>query len=256
MRRVCRGRLASSPAGGRDRRDQAGGLPAAEPDVHADLVVLDEGDVVEEQAGHALAFALGRVRVGPQGGEVSGERADTRLVFIVERDLGGRAGAFVVVLRVLEGAEGVVPVRFEAVGDEPVVGVDGEVAAAGELGSVAGPFDVGTAQRVGFIGAGFELGLDGQGDLERERGDGVQQEPGDGGIDAGAGDGLAAAPTALDRFADALVVGDVDVAAVVVADGHAPPAAPAHHQTLQQGGAFSGGTGGAVVAVGGGVGRE
>ena len=51
-------------------------------------------------------------------------------------------GAFVVVLGGLELAEGVVPVGFEAVGDEAVVGVDGEVAAAGEVGVVAGSFDV------------------------------------------------------------------------------------------------------------------
>jgi len=34
-------------------------------------------------------------------------------------------------MRGLQGAQCVVPVGFEAVGDEPVVRVDGEVAAAG-----------------------------------------------------------------------------------------------------------------------------
>ena len=92
----------------------------------------------------------------------------------------------------LQLAEGVVPVGFEAVGDEPVVGVDGEVAAAGQVGVVAGAFDVAAAQRVGFVGAGFEFGLHGEGDLEGERGDGVEQQLADGGVDAGAGDGLAA----------------------------------------------------------------
>ena len=156
----------------------------------------------------------------------------------------------------MQGAERLVPVGFEVVGDEPVVGVDGEVAAAGELGAVTGPFNMAAAQRVRCVGACFELGLDGEGDFERERGDGVQQKLGDGGVNAGAGDGLAARAAALDRFADALVVGDVDAAPVVVAHGHAPPAAPADHHALEQGGTFAGRAGGAVVAVGGGVGGE
>lgn len=70
----------------------------------------------------------------------------------------------------LEGAEGVVPVGLERVGDEPVVGVDGEVAAAGELGALAGALDVALSEPVGLVGARFELGLDAERDLERERG--------------------------------------------------------------------------------------
>ena len=70
----------------------------------------------------------------------------------------------------MQGAQRVVPVGFEGVGDEPVVGVDGEVAAAGQVGVVAGAFDVGGAQRVGFGGAGVQFGLDGEGDLERRAG--------------------------------------------------------------------------------------
>jgi hypothetical protein len=59
-------------------------------------------------------------------------------------------GSVVLVLDVLELAELVVPVGFEGVGDEPVVGVDGEVAAACEFGVVAGAFDVleGAARRL------------------------------------------------------------------------------------------------------------
>ena len=63
------------------------------------------------------------------------------------------AGFVVGGLGVVEGAQGGVPVGFEGVGDEPVGGVDGEVAAAGQVGVVAGALDVGGAQRVGFGGA-------------------------------------------------------------------------------------------------------
>jgi hypothetical protein len=42
----------------------------------------------------------------------------------------------------LQCAQRLVPVGFEGVGDEPVVRVDCEVPAAGEVGVLAGSFDV------------------------------------------------------------------------------------------------------------------
>jgi hypothetical protein len=154
-------------------------------------------------------------------------------VLVVEDGPGSCGGPFVVVAGVLQWAQGVVPVGFEAVGNEPVVGVDGEVAAAGEVGAVTGPLHVGASQGVGLVAAGFELGLHGEGDLERERGDGVEQELTDGGVDGGAGDALAAGGAGLDELGDTLVVGDFDAAPVVVTHGHAPSAAPAHDEALE-----------------------
>ena len=64
------------------------------------------------------------------------------------------AGLVVGGFRVVERAERGVPGGFEGAGDEPVGGVDGEVAAAGQVGVVAGALDVGGAQRVGLGGPG------------------------------------------------------------------------------------------------------
>jgi hypothetical protein len=60
---------------------------------------------------------------------------------------GGGCGAavFVVVLGGAQGAQRVVPVCLQGVGDQPVVRVDGQVAAAGQLGAVAGAFDMAAA---------------------------------------------------------------------------------------------------------------
>jgi hypothetical protein len=58
------------------------------------------------------------------------------------------AGLVVGGLRVVERAQGGVPVRFEGAGDEPVGGVDGQVAAAGQVGVVAGALGVGAAARI------------------------------------------------------------------------------------------------------------
>ena len=124
------------------------------------------------------------------------------LMFVGEGGCGGGAGAVVVVACGLQGAQRVVPVGFEGVGDEPVVGVDGQVAAAGQVGAVAGAFDVLAAQRVGFGGAGFQFGLHGEGDLERERGEGVEQQLADGGVDdvRRGWFGSGAAPSWMQRF--------------------------------------------------------
>ena len=167
-------------------------LSAAEPDVQVDAVGLVQGDVVDEEADHAFAFPLRSIRVGPEGGEICCQGTDSVLQLVGEGGCGGGAGALVVLARGVQGAQCVVPVGFEAVGDEPVVRVDGQVAAAGQVGAVAGAFDVPAAQCIGFGGAGVQFGLHGQGDLERERGEGVEQQAGDGFVDDGAGHGLAA----------------------------------------------------------------
>ena len=149
-------------------------LPAGEADVRGDLLAcLDQGDVVDEEADHAFAFPLRGVGIRPEGGEIGCQGTDSGLLFAGEGGGRGGAGVVVVVTGGLQCAQRVVPVGFEAVGDEPVVGVDGEVAAAGEVRVVAGAFDLVAAQRVSFGGAGFDLGPDGEGDLDRERGKGV-----------------------------------------------------------------------------------
>src|SRR6266568_9521073 len=221
--------LAELPGGRRDGDVEAGDLAAAESDVQVDAVGLGHGDVVDEQPGHALALALRGGRVGPQGGEVGGQRADAGLVGLGERG-GGRGGVVVVVLGGLQGAQRLVPVGFQGSGDQPVAGVDGEVAAAGQVGAVPGAFDVAGSHGAGFGGAGPDLGLDGEGDLEGQRGEGLEQQLAGGGAGGAAGDGLAARPGVVDALAHALVVRDLGAAAGVAGDGHPPPAPAADRQ--------------------------
>src|SRR6266508_2943123 len=121
-----------------------------------------------------------------------------------ERGCGG-FGVFVGVGGLGELAQGGVPVGFEGVGDEPVGGVDGEVAAAGLFGVVLGAVHGGGAQPVGVLGAGGEFVGDGEGGFQGEWGEGVDEELPYGGVDAGAGDGLADGGGG----ADAVVLADV-----------------------------------------------
>jgi hypothetical protein len=234
------------PGAERDRGGEADRLAAAEADVHVDLVGAVQGDVIDQQPRDALALARRGGGVGPELGEVGGERADARLVLVGERGVRGGAGALVVVLGALGGAQRVVVVGFESVGDEPVGGIDGEVAAAGELGVLLGAVDVAVSELVGFVGARLELGLDGERDVERERRDGVQEQLADRLVDRRSGEREADGAVALDVLADALVVGHELAAALVVADGHPPPAAATDGEALEQRGTFAGRPGGAL----------
>jgi len=122
---------------------------------------------------------------------------------------------------------------------------------------VLGALDGGAAQRVGVLGLVDQLVADRHGDFQGERGEGGQQQCGDGGVDDGAGHVLADRGGVL----DAVVLADVAghgraVVPAVVAHGHAAAAPAADDQALEQGGAFPGRAGLAVVAVRGGVGGQ
>ena len=114
---------------------------------------------------------------------------------------------------------------------------------------MAGSVDVGAAELVSFAGAGFELGLDGERDFERERGDGLEQQIPDRAVDRVAGEVEADGAAALDVVVGAAVVGHERVAALVVADDHPSSAAAADREALEQRGSFASGAGGAIGAV-------
>ena len=149
-----------------------------------------QGDVGDQQAEQALAFPHGGSGVVPQGWEVFGQGQDAGLLLLIERGV-GVAGAGVVIAGLGEFAQPGVPVGFQVAGHQPVGGVDGQVAARCGVGGVLGALHVGGADRVGLAGVGGQFGGDGHGGLQRQRGEGVADQRGDRGVDAGAGDGLA-----------------------------------------------------------------
>jgi hypothetical protein len=85
--------------------------------------------------------------------------------------------------RVCELLHGSVPLGFQAAGDQPVVGVDGPVAALGLGGVVAGLLDLALVLGQRGVVAVFELSGGGQAGLHRGRGKRGQERLGDGGID-------------------------------------------------------------------------
>jgi len=135
------------------RRDGEGAvLAAGQADMRGDGVAdPGDGDVGEQQPGDALAFPLGGGGVVPDGGQVGSELADAGLLRVGELAGVLAAGLVAGLLRVAERSQGGVPVGFEGGGDQPVVGVDGQVAAAGQVSVILGALDVGGAQCVGFV---------------------------------------------------------------------------------------------------------
>lgn len=114
---------------------------------------FDEGYVFDQEADHAFSGALWCFGVLPQAGEVGGEdagallRCELRFVFL--------GFLFVIFLGGGECAQFGVPVGFELVGFEPVVGIDAHEAGAREVGFVACALDlVGAVRRLRRCGSG------------------------------------------------------------------------------------------------------
>lgn len=194
-------------------------LPGGQPDLRGDLVGASEGDIGDQEAGDAFAFPHRGVGIGPQAVDVGGQGAQPVADGCLEQ--GGLAlGAFVGVLGLGDLAQGAVPVGFQGVGDQAVVGVDGEVAAPGEVGVVLGPFHVAGPELVGLGGAGGELVGDFQGGVDGQRGESAQDEAGDGGVQGLAGQAFADPGAVLDGMGHAPVVGQEFAAVQAVADRH------------------------------------
>src|SRR5258708_22139460 len=228
-------RCAPGLVGGQPGVDlDAGGLAGPEAHVRRDAAVgAGQRDVGDEQADHALAFALRGSGVGPQGREVGGQGGDAGLAGAVERD-GPRALALVVLLGGGECAQRLVPVGFEVGGDQAVVWVDGEVAATCGFGGVPCALDALAAQMVGFGGAVLELCLHRQGGVKGERGDGGEQQLADGSVDLASAYARAGRPGIFYAGALADVLGHCGPSPGVVTDCHPVAAPPAEHDSLQQ----------------------
>src|SRR5665648_237469 len=142
---------------------------AAEAHLGDDLLAAQQGDVFDEQAHHALALALGDLRVGPEAREVAGQGEDLLLLPLVEQAAVGLAATFVLLLGRGQGAQLGVPVRLQGAGHQAVVGIDLQVAALREPRLIAAALHLLPAQLVGLVGARAQLRLHGKRDLQRER---------------------------------------------------------------------------------------
>ena len=129
--------LPEFPGGPGQREREGVVLPAAEPDVCGEgLGGSGHRDVGEQEPGDALAFPGRGGGVVPERGQVADQLVDPVLLGVGDLPDLGLAGFVMEFLGLAEGAQRGVPVSFEGVGNQPVGGVDGQVAAAGQVGVV------------------------------------------------------------------------------------------------------------------------
>ena len=131
------------------------------------------------------------------------------------------------------------PFGFQAAGDEPVVGVDGPVAALGPGGVVAGLLDLAAVLGQGGVVAVFELPGGLQACIQRGGGQRGQERAGDGGVDGLPADAHVPGAAAVDQLGGTLaVVVRHAFRRAGVEDGELAAAGPAGGQALQQRAAF------------------
>ena len=144
-------------------------------------------------------------------------------------------------LGVGEGLQRGVPLGLQSARDQPVVRVDGAVAALGAAGLVAGLLDLAAPLRQRGVVAVLELLGGGQAGLQRRRLQRGQERLGDRGVDPGATDAQMPGAFALDQLSGAgAVVAGCGLGRAVVVDGEFAPTGSADGQALQQRDPFPG----------------
>jgi len=176
------------------------------------------------------------------------------------RGQGFRAGGLAAnefVLGVGQLLQGGVPLGLQSPGDQPVVRVDGPVAALGPACLVAGLLDLPAPLRERGVVTILELLRGGQTGLQRgglQRG---QESGGHGGVDRDAADAQVPGAPAVDELAGAgAVVAGRGFGRAVVVDGELAAAGPAGGQPLQQRAALPDRAGARLVRPRAGVGAD
>jgi hypothetical protein len=109
---------------------------------------------------HSLPFAVRSGRVGPEPLEVRGHGDEPVANRIVDRGLIFVSVALPILSCLCQGAQLIVPVRFESVGDQAIARIDHHEAALCEIRVDLRPLDGSTPKLVGLVVSGFDLVAD------------------------------------------------------------------------------------------------
>jgi hypothetical protein len=94
------------------------------------LRLLGQGDVLDQTAQQLLALGRRGGLGPPEGREILGERQEAFALLGTDRAGGQLRACGVRALKALQGGELLVPLPLQATGDQAVLGLDGEAAAA------------------------------------------------------------------------------------------------------------------------------
>jgi transposase len=142
---------------------------ARQPHVSGDLLRLDQCHVVDEQANDALALADVDTRILPEPRQLLGKVENASASLRTESFGLLFAAALVLFRRIGVPAQFVVPIRFERICDEAVIGIDLHVSPPRKLGLVAHSFDMLAPRGICLASPRLKLALDFQSDSQRHR---------------------------------------------------------------------------------------
>lgn len=209
------------------------GVPAHQQAGKAGMGERIEGHITDQAAQQALAVGGGSVQ--PAGRQIGSQVEDGLAI-----RFGKRRGLLDLELeecflqrRLL--LETVLPGAFELSGHQAVVGIDALVAAAGQIGIVAGAFEALAPVSQPGLAVNLDLVESGKGGLQAGWFYGLEEESFDRRVDVGGGEGLAAGITILLGGMVAHIS-----AGVGVVDVQQAPAARTDGNALQQGQPFAG----------------
>jgi hypothetical protein len=122
--------------------------------------------------------------------KVGRERENTCTRLGTEKPLIGLALELMILLKRIESAQMLVPVGFELIRNQAIIGIHLQIPTTCKLGLVTRTLELLTTQRVCRLDTTSDLILDGQGDLESRRRHPLEQHRTDCRIDVTATDGL------------------------------------------------------------------
>ena len=214
---------------------------AAPADGDLDYVVADQGDILDEQPQHPLAVARRCARIIPDTRQVGDQRGHPFLHLGSDRRGLGFACTRIRVFGFGQPLERLVPVAFQVVGDEPILGPHEQELPLRQLGVFAKPRDLRSFGAIDLGGPGPQLVEHLDGHIDRCRGDGLEHEPADRMVDCRTRQPLARRLRAFNPPALTDIAWRRVTAGHAVAHRHAVTAPAADDDPLQQGHAFTGG---------------
>ena len=214
---------------------------AAPADGDLDYVVADQGDILDEQPQHPLAVSRRRARIIPDTWQVGDQRGHPFLHLGSDRRGLGFACTRIRVFGFGQPLERLVPVAFQVVGDEPILGPHEQELPLRQLGVFAKPRNLRSFGAIDLGGPGPQLVEHLDGHVDRCRGDGIEHEPADRMVDCRTRQPLARRLRAFNPPALTDIAWRRVTAGHAVAYRHAVTAPAADDNPLQQGHAFTGG---------------
>jgi hypothetical protein len=126
---------------------------------------VDQRHILDEEPENTFSLPRFHRRIIPYSREVGGQRQELLASLGIDPQSLLLCLLLVLFLRLGQGTELVIPLRFQAIGNETIIGVDLHVATASEFSLVLCPHYVTPPQRVGFGNPCLNFLLNGEGNL-------------------------------------------------------------------------------------------